>query len=152
MAAIESTSGNIFDARAEALVNPVNCVGVMGKGLALAFKNAFPAMFESYRSACKTGELEPGRVHVWENPAASSTRFVINFPTKRHFRSKSRLEDIEATLPALAEAVRSRGITSIAVPALGTGLGGLAWSDVRPLVVGTFESMGDVEVLLFEPR
>ena len=77
---------------------------------------------------------------------------MINFPTKRHFRSKSRLEDIEATLPALAEAVRSRSITSIAVPALGAGLGGLAWSEVRPLVVGTFESMADVEVLLFEPR
>lgn len=151
MAAIESTSGNIFDAKVDALVNPVNCVGVMGKGLALAFKKAFPAMFESYRTACKTGQLEPGRVHVWENPSPSPTRVVINFPTKRHFRSKSRLEDIEATLPALVDAVRTQAIGSVAIPALGAGLGGLAWSDVRPLVVAAFEST-DVSVLLYEPR
>lgn len=151
MGAIESTSGNTFDAQAEALVNPVNCVGVMGKGLALAFKKAFPAMFEAYRDACKTGQLEPGRVHIWKNPSPSPTRFVINFPTKRHFRSKSRLEDIEVTLPALVEAARTHSIASLAVPALGAGLGGLAWSDVRPLIVGAFEST-DVSVLLYEPR
>lgn len=152
MARIQRTSGNIFESPAEALVNPVNCVGVMGKGLALAFKRAFPAMFESYREACKAGELEPGRVHVWQAPDGASPRAVINFPTKRHFRSKSRLEDIEVTLPALTDAVSRLGIASIAIPGLGAGLGGLSWSDVEPPIVAAFETLPDVAVYLYVPR
>jgi O-acetyl-ADP-ribose deacetylase (regulator of RNase III) len=152
MATIETATGNIFTARVEALVNPVNCVGVMGKGLALAFKKAFPPMFEDYRKACTAGELEPGRVHVWENPGASSTRFVINFPTKRHFRSKSRLDDIEATLPALVQAIESHQIASVAIPALGAGLGGLHWDDVEPRIRSAVAPLSTTEVVLYVPR
>lgn len=150
--AIHRNSGDIFDCPAEALVNPVNCVGVMGKGLALAFKRAFPPMFEAYREACKAGDLEPGRVHVWDNPDAGSPRVVINFPTKRHFRAKSRLEDIEVTLPALVDVVARLGLASIAIPALGAGLGGLAWSDVEPRVVSAFAALPEVDTYLYVPR
>ncbi len=148
---IERRQGDLFASGAEALVNPVNCVGVMGKGLALQFRKAFPGNFEAYKAACDRGELRPGVMLVHDRGASADPRYVVNFPTKRHWRSRSRMEDVEAGLAALVEEVRSRGIGSIAIPALGSGLGGLEWEDVRARIEAAFDGLPEVLVLLFEP-
>jgi O-acetyl-ADP-ribose deacetylase (regulator of RNase III) len=148
---IRSATGNLLDADAEALVNTVNCVGVMGKGLALQFKRAFPDNYAAYERACREGSVQPGRLFVFELGRPTNPRSIINFPTKRHWRDGSRLEDIEAGLRALAAHIRQRGIRSVAVPALGCGLGGLAWSAVRPLIERALGALDGVDVLLYEP-
>src|SRR6201987_4374327 len=126
---VELTQGDILNASVEALVNTVNCVGVMGRGIALQFRKAFPENFKAYEAACKRKEVVPGRMFVYETGLLTGPRFVINFPTKRHWKGKSRIKDIEAGLVALAREVKDRGIRSIAVPPLGCGLGGLDWSE-----------------------
>src|SRR5713226_9507439 len=128
---IEVTHGDLLTADAEALVNTVNCVGIMGRGIALQFKNAFPANFKAYAAACRRGEVQPGRMFVFETGTFTNPQYIINFPTKRHWRGKSRLEDIEAGLKGLAGEIRDREIRSIAIPPLGSGLGGLNWAEVR---------------------
>ena len=128
---IEYTTGDILRSDAEALVNTVNCVGVMGRGIALQFKNLFPANFKAYAAACKRQEVRPGRMFVFDIGQLTLPRYIINFPTKRHWRGKSRMEDIESGLAALVETIRERGIRSIAVPPLGSGLGGLDWVEIR---------------------
>ena len=148
---ITELSGDILAADVEALVNAVNTAGVMGKGLALQFKRAYPEMFADYARAAAAGELVPGRVHVWETGLPSSPRFVLNVPTKRHWRSPSSLEIVEAGLQDLARVVRERGIRSVAVPALGCGLGGLTWGEVRPRIETALAPLDDVDVLLFGP-
>jgi O-acetyl-ADP-ribose deacetylase (regulator of RNase III) len=148
---IHFTEGDILKADAEALVNTVNCVGFMGRGIAAQFKRAFPANFEAYQAACRRGEVMPGKMLVYETGTLANPRFVINFPTKRHWRGKSRLADIESGLVALVEEVRGRGIKSIAVPPLGCGLGGLDWADVRPRIETAFAAVPDVRVLAFVP-
>ncbi|MEO5726747.1 MAG: macro domain-containing protein [Byssovorax sp.] len=148
---IELTSGDILRAEAEALVNTVNCVGVMGRGIALQFKRAFPANFVAYATACKRGEVQPGRMLVVETGQLTSPRFIVNFPTKRHWKGKSRIEDIDAGLDALIAEVKRLDIRSIAVPPLGCGLGGLDWADVRPRIERAFAALPDVRVLVFEP-
>lgn len=148
---IESASGDLLAAPVDALVNTVNCEGVMGKGIALQFKQAWPAMFKAYRAACKAGEVVPGRMHVWETGLLHGPRFIINFPTKRHWREGSRLEDIDAGLVDLVAQVRALGIRSIAVPPLGAGNGGLDWAVVRARVVAAVEGVPEVRVVLFEP-
>jgi O-acetyl-ADP-ribose deacetylase (regulator of RNase III) len=135
----------------EALVNTVNCVGVMGRGIALQFKNAFPANYKAYEAACRRQDVQPGRMFVFETHALTNPKFIINFPTKRHWRGKSRMEDIESGLTALAEEIRSRGIRSIAIPPLGSGLGGLDWAEVRPRIEASLRSLTDIEVVVFEP-
>jgi len=149
---IELRQGNILRAEADALVNTVNCVGVMGRGIALQFKKAFPEAFKAYESCCKRGELKPGTVLVHDLNRFEQPRYVINLPTKRHWRGKSRIEDIESGLAALVEEVRRLGIKSVAVPPLGCGLGGLDWKDVQPRIQQAFQALPDVQVLLFEPR
>ena len=149
---IEITRGNLLEAKAEALVNTVNCVGHMGKGIALQFKKAFPENSKKYERACRAKEVRPGRMFVFETGSIFSPKYIINFPTKRHWRGKSRLEDIEAGLQALVEVVKKLGISSVAVPPLGCGLGGLDWSVVRPMIEKAFASLPMVQVLLFEPR
>lgn len=148
---IEFRRGDILTARTEALVNTVNCVGVMGRGIALQFKHAFPANFKAYASACQRGDVQPGRMFVFDTGELSVRRYIINFPTKRHWRGKSRLPDIEAGLEALATEIRSRGIRSVAIPPLGSGLGGLNWRDVRPLIEGTLAALPDVQAIVYEP-
>lgn len=148
---IRLAHGDILRAEAEALVNTVNCVGVMGRGVALQFKKAYPANFKSYRAACDQGLVTPGAMHVYETGRLDSPRVIINFPTKRHWRAKSRLEDIEKGLVALVSVVRDRGLRSIAIPPLGCGLGGLDWHVVRPAIERAMAQLPDVEVLLFEP-
>jgi O-acetyl-ADP-ribose deacetylase (regulator of RNase III) len=149
---IEKTSGNILAADADALVNTVNCVGVMGKGIALQFKKAFPENYNAYAAACKRSEVKPGRMFIFETGQVLPPRYIINFPTKRHWREKSRYEDIAAGLKTLVQEVRDRGILSIAIPPLGSGLGGLEWGRVRAMIEATFEELPDVSVKLYEPK
>jgi O-acetyl-ADP-ribose deacetylase (regulator of RNase III) len=152
MAMIEFKTGDILRADVEALVNTVNCVGIMGRGIALQFKNDFPENFKAYEAACAREEVQPGRMFVFETRMLTNPKFIINFPTKRHWRGKSRLEDIESGLKALVEEVRTRGIRSIAIPPLGSGLGGLNWADVRQRIVAAFEGLDDTQVIVFEPN
>ncbi len=149
---IEEKRGDLLREDAEALINTVNCVGVMGRGIALQFKKAFPENFKAYVSACKRGEVQPGRMNVFETGQLTHPRFIINFPTKRHWRGKSRMEDIEVGLEALVEVVRDKKIRSIAIPSLGSGLGGLEWTQVKPRIQAAFRDLGDVHVMIFEPR
>lgn len=148
---IRFIQGDILTADAEALVNTVNCVGFMGRGIAAQFRRAFPDNFDVYKAACDRGEVVPGSVLVVATDQMAGPRFIINFPTKRHWRGKSRLDDIEAGLRALVTEVEQRRIRSIAVPALGCGLGGLAWSDVRPRIERAFAPLADVDVRVYEP-
>lgn len=149
---IKLAEGNLLEADAEALVNTVNCVGFMGKGIALQFKQAFPENFDAYQKACRAEEVQPGRMFVFETGMMTNPRYIINFPTKRHWKGKSRLEDIASGLKALVAEVRRLGIRSIAVPPLGCGLGGLAWDTVRPMIEQAFANLPEVEVLLFAPK
>lgn len=148
---LEETRGNLLNAEAEALVNTVNCVGVMGKGIALQFKQAYPEMNREYERACSRGEIVPGRVHVWSTGALSGPKYVINFPTKREWYTKSRYADVESGLASLVAAVKQLGIRSIAVPPLGCGNGGLLWSKVHPMITDAFAAVPDVRVLVFPP-
>ncbi len=148
---IELRQGDILHADTEAVVNTVNCVGVMGRGIALQFRKAFPENFKRYKAVCDRKELAPGKIlffdlNRWENP-----RYVLNFPTKRHWKGKSRIEYIESGLRALVDEVRQRGIRSIAIPPLGCGLGGLNWQVVKPMIEQALGSLPDVEVFLYEP-
>ncbi len=148
---IDLLRGDILKAEAEALVNTVNCVGFMGRGIALQFKRAFPANFRAYEAACKRGEVQPGQMLVVPTGQLTNPRYIINFPTKRHWKGKSRIEDIASGLDALVETVRQHRIRSIAVPPLGCGLGGLDWAEVRPRIERAFEAVPEVRVLVFEP-
>jgi O-acetyl-ADP-ribose deacetylase (regulator of RNase III) len=148
---IELTQGDVLRADAEAIVNTVNCVGFMGRGIAAQFKRAYPENFRVYATACKRGEVQPGRMLVFELSATATPRWIINFPTKRHWRASSRIEDIKSGLGGLIEEVRQRNIRSLAVPPLGCGLGGLDWADVKPLIVEAFAAVPDVRVILYEP-
>ncbi len=148
---IEVRSGDVLAAGTDALVNTVNCVGIMGRGIALQFKNAFPANFAAYAAACKRGEVQPGRMFVYETGEITGPRFIINFPTKRHWRGKSRMGDIEVGLVALAEELCSRHIRSVAIPPLGSGLGGLPWHEVRPRIETALRGLTGLEVVIYEP-
>ena len=147
---IEYTTGNLLNSDAEALVNAVNCVGVAGRGIALQFRHAWPENFRAYAAACRRGQVRPGTLFVFET-GRTSPRYIVNFPTKRHWRDRSRIEDIEAGLQALAAEIRRRGIRSIAIPPLGCGLGGLAWSEVRPRIERALGGLTDVRILVFKP-
>ncbi|MFG1222162.1 type II toxin-antitoxin system antitoxin DNA ADP-ribosyl glycohydrolase DarG [Xanthobacter wiegelii] len=149
---IEFRTGDILTVDAEAIVNTVNCVGIMGRGIALQFKNDFPENFRAYEAACAREEVQPGRMFVFETRTLTNPKFIINFPTKRHWRGKSRMEDIDSGLKALVEEVRTRGIRSIAIPPLGSGLGGLNWADVRPRIVEALRGLNHCEVIVFEPN
>ena len=154
---IRFVQGDLFASGCEALVNPVNCVGVMGKGLALQFRHRFPDNYEAYRDACARRALRPGRCFVFDAGAGPS-RFVVNFPTKRHWRDRSRIEDIAAGLDDLAAGLDDlagildrRAIRSVAVPPLGCGLGGLPWPQVRSLLLDRLAPCEGVSILIHEP-
>ena len=148
---IEYKTGNILSEDVEALVNTVNCVGIMGRGIALQFKEVFPNNFKAYELACKRHEVKPGRMFVFTTERLSNPRFIVNFPTKRHWRGKARLEDIESGLEALVKEIRNRGIHSLAIPPLGAGLGGLDWTEVRPRIERALRALPDVRVVVFQP-
>ena len=151
MDVITLATGDILKADTDALVNTVNCVGVMGRGIALQFKKAYPANFKAYEAACRREEVQPGRMFVFDTGKLTSPRYIINFPTKRHWRGKTRLEDIDAGLDALVSEIRRLGIRSIAIPPLGCGLGGRRWSEVRPRIENALKALPNVRALMFEP-
>ena len=143
---LEFRTGNILDSRMQTLVNAVNTVGVMGKGLALQFKEQYPEMYAEYRRKCENGELTVGTLHLF----CASDHWILNLPTKRHYRSRSRLSDIEKGLARLRESYKELGIQSIAIPALGCGHGGLNWKDVRPLIEGYLSDL-PIPIEVYEP-
>lgn len=148
---IHLTHGDILKHEADALVNTVNCMGVMGRGIALQFRHAFEDNYEAYRKAAKQQAIIPGQMFVFERSTVEQPRWIINFPTKRHWKGKSRIEDIESGLVDLVRVIREKGIRSIAIPPLGCGLGGLDWAEVRPLIETALSAVPDVEAYLFEP-
>lgn len=143
--------GNLLTADVEALVNTVNTAGIMGKGIALQFKRAFPQNYVEYSKAAKAGEVQIGRMFVTERAPLYRPRYIINFPTKQHWREQSKIEYISQGLEDLVRIVALKGITSIAIPPLGCGLGGLDWRDVEPLIRRAFEPLPHVTVHLYAP-
>lgn len=152
---IRTKTGDMFDEPVEALVNTVNCVGAMGKGVALEFKNRWPANFRAYKSLCDARGLQPGQMFVFDTKelfTSEGPRYLINFPTKSHWRSKSKIAYLEDGLDALIETIREHDITSIAIPPLGCGNGGLNWADVQPLIEAKLSALDDVDIVLFAPK
>lgn len=144
---------DLFRSGADVLVNTVNCVGVMGGGLAATFKDRFPSMFEDYRLSCLRGEVTPGKMHVWYSTAPIS---IVNFPTKKHWRDPSELEWITTGLVDLVAILRNQAVApwpviSVAVPMLGCGLGGLVWDEVGPEVVRAFRALGSWHIGIYGP-
>lgn len=149
---VELKRDNLLKTDAQALVNTVNCVGVMGKGIALQFKQAFPENFKAYEKACRKEEITLGKVFTYQTGSMINPKYIINFPTKKHWRCKSKLADIQSGLQSLVEEVHRLGITSIAIPPLGCGYGGLKWSQVHPIIESAFSKLSEVDVFLFEPK
>lgn len=149
---IEYKNNDILKENVEAIVNTVNCVGVMGRGIALQFKNAFPENFKAYAIACKHGKVQPGQMFVYQTGQLVNPHYIINFPTKRHWREKSRIEDIESGLEGLIKVIHKYDIHSIAIPPLGSGLGGLKWTEVKPLIETAMQLLKNVRVIIYEPQ
>ncbi|MGH3157752.1 MAG: type II toxin-antitoxin system antitoxin DNA ADP-ribosyl glycohydrolase DarG [Streptosporangiaceae bacterium] len=149
---LDQVSGNLLDADVDAVVNTVNTVGVMGKGIALQFKQAYPDNFKAYEMACRNGEVQLGRMFVSQTGQLGQPRFIINFPTKGHWRAKSRLSDIQSGLTDLRHVIVERNIKSIAVPPLGCGNGGLKWDDVWPLITDALGDLPEVQVHVYPPE
>jgi O-acetyl-ADP-ribose deacetylase (regulator of RNase III) len=148
---IEYRHGDILQADAEALVNTVNCVGIMGRGIALQFRKAFPGNYKLYKAVCDRNDLQPGKMLVYDLNRFENPRLIINFPTKRHWKGKSRLEDVEAGLTALVEEIRQRKIRSVAIPPLGCGLGGLNWKDVKAMIERALGAVPELRAMVYEP-
>jgi O-acetyl-ADP-ribose deacetylase (regulator of RNase III) len=151
MAKIAYTHGNILEADTGAVVNTVNCVGVMGKGIALQFKQAYPDNFKEYLAACRRKLVKPGTMLIHRTGRLNNPKYVVNFPTKRHWKGKSKVADIKAGLNALRTEIERLGIESIAIPALGCGNGGLDWNDVRPLIEEALNGL-NVDAIVFPPQ
>ena len=148
---IEVKTGDVFKDDSEALVNTVNCVGVMGRGVALQFKERFPSNFKAYKEACDQGLVSPGKMFVYDTGSMIGPRWIINFPTKRHWRGGSRMEDISSGLDDLKRVIVDNQIRTISVPPLGCGLGGLNWNMVRTLIEGRLSDLQDVRIYLHSP-
>jgi O-acetyl-ADP-ribose deacetylase (regulator of RNase III) len=148
---IEYKTGNLLAEDVEALINTVNCVGVMGRGVALQFKTKYPQNYKAYKAACKQDEVQPGKMFIVQISQLINPKYIINFPTKRHWRGKSRLEYIDAGLQSLLSEIQKRGIQSIAMPPLGCGLGGLDWAEVKLRIEGAFAALPNVHVVIFAP-
>ena len=164
---IEYKSGNILAKDAEyteALVNTVNCIGIMGRGIALQFKKFFPENFKAYADACEQEEVSPGRMFVHlterEHPTGQlplieeqrpDPKYIINFPTKKHWRGGSRMDYIESGLVDLVKVIKENKIRSIAIPSLGCGLGGLDWKEVKPRIASALGALENVRVIVYEP-
>jgi O-acetyl-ADP-ribose deacetylase (regulator of RNase III) len=143
--------GNLLDAKTEAFVNTVNTVGVMGKGIALMFKERFPDNFKRYSEACKAKEVRVGKMFVTTTQELDGPRWIINFPTKQHWRSPSKMAWITEGLEDLHRVIRENRIKSIAIPPLGSGNGGLEWNLVRNEIIASLSDLNDVEIVVFEP-
>ncbi|MGI0084438.1 MAG: type II toxin-antitoxin system antitoxin DNA ADP-ribosyl glycohydrolase DarG [Nitrososphaerales archaeon] len=150
--AIQLKSGNLLNEKTDAIVNTVNCVGVMGKGIALQFKQRWPKNFKEYEAASKRGEIKTGEMFISDLGEWAKPRFIINFPTKVHWRGDSKLEYVEDGLRDLVKQSEHLGIKSISLPPLGCGNGGLDWDDVKKLIFAAFEDRPNITVNLFEPK
>lgn len=148
---ITFTQGNLLDSKAEALVNTVNTLGVMGKGIALMFKEVFPDNFNAYEAACQSNEVKLGQMFVTERHDMFGPRWIINFPTKANWRFPSRIEWIEEGLKDLRRVIAEKEIRSIAIPPLGSGNGGLNWKDVKPRIEAALSGISGLEVIVYEP-
>ena len=148
---VTTKKGDLLKEDVEAIVNTVNCVGVMGKGIALQFKQKWPQNFKAYAAACKRGEIQLGKMFIYDAGGLARPGFIINFPTKQHWREKSRIEYITEGLEDLIAQVKRLKIKSIALPPLGCGNGGLEWGEVRQHIIKAFESLPDVQASLFQP-
>ncbi|SHM66801.1 O-acetyl-ADP-ribose deacetylase (regulator of RNase III), contains Macro domain [Sphingobium sp. YR657] len=148
---IRYTTGNLLEARADALVNTVNTVGVMGKGIALMFKEKFPENSKRYEAACANHELKPGAIFVTEGSDMFGPRWIVNFSTKKHWRHPSKMEWIRSGLMELRDFIRANNIRSIAIPPLGAGNGGLEWTSVRNEIERALGDLPDVDIIVFEP-
>ena len=145
------TTGNIMDSSAEALVNTVNTVGVMGKGIALQFKQAFPHNFNVYQQACLNGQLVTGKIlAVKDSELLLGERLIINFPTKQHWKVPSKYEYVESGLIALIAYLQANPVKSMAIPALGCGNGGLDWQKVKPMIENHLFQL-DMPIWVYEP-
>lgn len=146
------TNENILESNAKVLVNPVNCVGVMGKGLALQFKNKFPDYFDYYKEQCKVGRVRIGSVNIYRRNRhiKFGKEFIVSFPTKYHWKEKSKLENLEKSLSALKNFCLGFKIETIAIPKLGCGEGGLDWKDVKPIIENEFKDFENIEVYVYE--
>jgi O-acetyl-ADP-ribose deacetylase (regulator of RNase III)/uncharacterized protein YwgA len=149
---ITESHGNLLQADTEALVNTVNSVGVMGKGIALQFKRAYPQNFKEYARACKAEEVRPGKMLVVKLETMTNPKYIINFPTKNHWRARSKIEDIESGLDDLVKVLTGLGVRSVAVPPLGCGNGGLDWRQVYPLIRDKLSVLAEVDVRVFPPE
>ena len=149
---VQIKSGDLLKENADAIVNTVNCVGVMGKGIALQFKQRWPKNFKAYESACKRKEIKPGKMFIHDLGEWAKPRFIINFPTKAHWRGDSKVEYIEEGLHDLVKQVKRLGIKSIALPPLGCGNGGLDWDVVKRLIASAFQDTSEVQATVFEPK
>ena len=145
MARITEFHGNIFETSCQTVVNTVNCVGVMGKGIAFEFRHRYPEMFQSYARLCQSRKFRPGMLQLW----TKSKPWILNFPTKDHWKNPSELEYIENGLEKFGETYLERGITSIAFPQLGTSSGGLDWSAVRAIMYQRLESLPNLEIEIY---
>lgn len=143
--------GNILEEQAEALVNTVNCVGVMGKGIALQFKKAYPENFKAYKKVCNAEELQPGHLFIFETGPLLTPRYIVNFPTKLHWRQKSKIDYIKDGLASLRQEIIARNIHSLAIPPLGCGNGGLHWEEVKPLIVAALDDIPGLHLIIYEP-
>jgi O-acetyl-ADP-ribose deacetylase (regulator of RNase III) len=147
---IKFLKGDLLKSDAQALVNAVNTVGVMGKGIALQFKNRYPENYKVYKEACKNGELSIGKILVVKEGDLINEKFIVNFPTKQHWRNSSEISYIHDGLIALQKAIKEYDIQSIAIPPLGCGLGGLDWDVVRPMIIEALQDL-DVNIYIYEP-
>lgn len=148
---IRYIKGNLLEAEVEALVNTVNTKGVMGKGIALQFKKAFPAMYKVYEAACKAGEVQIGKMQVYENAGLFKNKLIINFPTKEDWRKPSEMSYIEKGLEDLARVISKYKIKSVAIPPLGCGNGGLNWVEVKAKIEIFFQNNDNIDILVYEP-
>lgn len=149
---IDYTTENIFDINVEAIVNTVNCVGIMGKGLALQFKQFYPENFKAYQKACRQGKVQPGHIFVFETGTFGNPKYILNFPTKRHWKENSRLEDIQLGLKDLIKTIKRFSIKSIAIPPLGCGNGRLDWSTVHQLILDAAREINPATITIIKPQ
>lgn len=143
---IKYIKGNIFDSDSQTIVNTVNCVGVMGKGIALTFKNKYPEMFKVYKNICTKKQLKPGMLHLY----TKEDKWILNFPTKNHWKNKSEISYLEDGLQKFVDTYKQKGITSISFPQLGCANGGLDWeTQVKPLMERYLSNLEDVEIIIY---
>ncbi len=146
------TKGNILESNTEVIINPVNTVGVMGKGLALQFKQKFPTNYKIYKEACNTKTIDIGKLLLVDESNLERKKFIINFPTKKHWRNPSKIEYIEEGLKDLVKIIENNNFESIAIPALGCGLGGLEWENVKLLLEKYLRNLEGIDIVIFEPN